>query len=141
MSVSKKRVNRHMLSKMRLIYYPKGAPYIDWMGYPITAENLRSYHHIVKKEDLKKQNLSEKATIENGAYLGKKSHELLHRVEQVDPELYEMWNYVFLIINRMGCYPIPDVWEMVYSLQRQTEELFKEDPKVLRKLRKEAAKK
>ena len=141
MSVSKKKVNRHMLNEMRKIYYPKGAPYIDWMGYPITEENHKSYHHIVKKEELKRQNKSEKATVENGAYLGKKSHELLHKVEQTDKELYEMWNFVFLVINRMRCYPIPDVWKMVYALQRQTEELFKEDPKVLRKMKKEAAKK
>lgn len=124
MSISKRKVNRHRLHEMRKIFYGHGEPHIDWMGYPITEENCRSYHHIVKKEELAKQGLDTKATVDNGAYLGKKSHEKLHQIEQLDPELYEAWNYLFLVINRMRCYPIPDVWDMVYDLQEKTEALL-----------------
>ena len=57
---------------MKKIYYPEGVEYIDWMGFRITEENKPSYHHIVKKEDLKKEHENYDATVDNGAYLGKK---------------------------------------------------------------------
>jgi hypothetical protein len=97
------------------------------MGYLITEENKPSYHHIVKAEELKKNNESDEATIENGAYLGKVSHEMLHQIELLDHDLYESWNYLFLIINRMGIYPIPDVWKMVYNLRDISENLLYND--------------
>ena len=111
---------RDVLHAMRKIYYPKDKPYIDWMGFKITEENCPSYHHIEKAEDLRSRNESDSATLENGAYLGKKSHELLHRLEQIDNELYISWNYLFSLINRMGIYPIDDVWKIVYSLQEMS---------------------
>ena len=80
------------------------------------------------------------ASVENGAYLGKHSHELLHHIEIFDKDLYDAWNYIFLVINKMKCYPIPVVWDIIHDLQRQTEELFQKDSKTLRKLRKETAK-
>ena len=125
---------------MRKIYFPDNEPYIDWMGFPITEENKPIYHHIEKKADLKKQKKEAYASVENGAYLGKHSHELLHHIEIFDKDLYDAWNYIFLVINKMKCYPIPVVWDMIHDLQRQTEELFQKDSKTLRKLRKETAK-
>lgn len=115
-----------VLKRMRSIYYGNISPRYDWMGYLITEENKPSYHHIVKAEDLKKNNESDEATIENGAYLGKVSHEMLHQIELLDHDLYESWNYLFLIINRMGIYPIPDVWNMVYNLRDVSEKLLYE---------------
>ena len=115
-----------VLKRMRSIYYGNISPRYDWMGYLITEENKPSYHHIVKAEDLKKNNESYDATVENGAYLGKVSHEMLHQIELLDHDLYESWNYLFLIINRMGIYPIPDVWNMVYNLRDVSEKLLYE---------------
>lgn len=114
------KINNEILRQMRLIYYPKGKEYIDWMGFKITDENKRSYHHITKAETLRKNNEKDIATLENGAYLGKKSHEMLHKIETIDKELYDSWNYLFLVINKMKCYPIDDVWNLVYSLQERT---------------------
>jgi len=116
-----------VLKRMRSIYYGNISPRYDWMGYLITEENKPSYHHIVKAEELKKNNESDEATIENGAYLGKVSHEMLHQIELLDHDLYESWNYLFLIINRMGIYPIPDVWKMVYNLRDISENLLYND--------------
>lgn len=116
-----------VLKRMRSIYYGNISPRYDWMGYLITEENKPSYHHIVKAEVLKKNNESDEATIENGAYLGKVSHEMLHQIELLDHDLYESWNYLFLIINRMGIYPIPDVWKMVYNLRDISENLLYND--------------
>jgi len=116
-----------VLKRMRFIYYGNISPRYDWMGYLITEENKPSYHHIVKAEELKKNNESDEATIENGAYLGKVSHEMLHQIELLDHDLYESWNYLFLIINRMGRYPIPDVWKMVYNLRDISENLLYND--------------
>ena len=73
-----------------------------------------------------KQGESIEATVENGAYLGKKSHEMLHQIEQLDPELYECWNDLFLMINKMRIYPIQDVWEMIYQLRWLSEQEINE---------------
>jgi len=113
---------RAVLHEMKKLFYHKGAKYLDWMGYPITESNCPSYHHIEKAEDLRNDGLSDEATLENGAYLGKKSHEKLHLMEMIDHDLYLCWNDLFLLINKMGIYPIDDVWETVYLLQKRTEE-------------------
>ena len=64
------KLNNDVLKRMRKIYYYEGKEYIDWMGFKITEENKPSYHHIVKKEVLKKEQENFDATIENGAGTG-----------------------------------------------------------------------
>ncbi|MCR5223783.1 MAG: hypothetical protein K6C11_01405 [Bacilli bacterium] len=109
-----------VLKDMRAIYYKNAVNRVDWMGYLITEDNKPSYHHIVKKEVLINNGISCAPTVENGAYLGTRSHELLHQLELIDHDLYECWNDLFLMINKMRIYPIPDVWDMVYHLQDLT---------------------
>jgi|GEM_PF-4609682 len=118
------KINNEVLKQMKKIYYPKGCYYIDWMGFKVTEENKPSYHHIEKAEDLRKKKESDIATVENGAYLGKKSHELLHKIEVIDKDLYDSWNYIFSVINRMRTYPIDDVWNMVFDLQEKSVKLI-----------------
>ena len=137
--MKKSEITRIILHSMRSIYYPNKEEYLDWMGYRITDNNRPTYHHIIKKEDLKKENKDVTPTVYNGAYLGKKSHEKLHLVEILDKDLYDCWNYVFKVINQMRTYPIPNVWKMVFSLQEQTEELLHQDTKVLIKKKRETA--
>ena len=120
------KLNNEVLKQMKKIYYNCDKEYIDWMGFKITEENKPSYHHITKKEDLKRNNENFDATIENGAYLGKKSHELLHKIEIIDKDLYDSWNYLFLLINKMKTYPIDDVLNMIYELQEKTLEVNNE---------------
>ena len=118
-----------ILKKMKYIYYKDISKRIDWMGYLITEDNKPSYHHIIKKEELKRINESIDATVENGAYLGKRSHEMLHKIEIIDHELYECWSDLFLIINRMNIYPIKDVWNMVFKLRDLSEKTINEHKK------------
>ena len=115
---------------MRKIYYPKDKEYIDWMGFKITDENKPSYHHIIKKEDLKKDHENFDATVENGAYLGKKSHEILHKIEVIDIELYHAWNELFLLINKSKEYPNEDIWNIVYDLKNRSLDLLN-DTKIM----------
>ena len=121
------KLNNEVLKQMKKIYYPKNKEYIDWMGFKVTDINKPSYHHITKAETLKSQNESADATLENGAYLGKKSHEMLHKIENIDKDLYDAWNYLFLLINKMKCYPIDDVWKMVYQLNKKSIELLEKN--------------
>lgn len=121
------KLNNEILKQMKKIYYLKGKEYIDWMGFKITEENKPSYHHIKKAETLRKDNEDDEATIENGAYLGKKSHEMLHKLENIDKDLYDAWNYLFLVINKMKCYPIDDVLKMMYELKDKTIEVLNND--------------
>ena len=116
------KVNNEVLKRMKKIYYSKEYEYIDWMGYKITEENKPSYHHIEKAEDLRKKKENDGATLENGAYLGKKSHELLHRIEVYDKELYDSWNSLFSIINKFGHYPDENIWDMVFALKNKSKE-------------------
>ena len=121
------KLNNDVLKHMRKIYYSNGKEYIDWMGFKITEENKPSYHHIIKKEELKKENESIDATIENGAYLGKKSHELLHKIEVMDISLYEMWNKLFILINESKSYPDEDTLNMIYELKEKSLKLTLDD--------------
>lgn len=121
--------NNEVLKRMKKIYYTKENEYLDWMGFRITDTNKPSYHHIEKAEDLRKKKENDDATIENGAYLGKKSHELLHRIEANDRDLYDAWNYLFLVINKMGCYPIDEIWKCVFDLQEKSKSYLKNEGK------------
>lgn len=114
------KLNNLILKQMKQIFYSKEKEYIDWMGFKITNENVPSYHHIEKAENLRNKKEKDDATIENGAYLGKKSHELLHQIEYIDYELYESWNYLFSIINNMKVYPINDVLKCMKELREKS---------------------
>ena len=116
------KINNEVLKRMKKIYYEKDFEYLDWMGYKITEENKPSFHHIEKAEDLRKKKENDDASIENGAYLGKKSHELLHRIEVNNKELYNSWNELFLLINKLGHYPTEEIWNMVFILKDKSKE-------------------
>ena len=126
------KINNEVLKRMKKIYYPKGSIYLDWMGFKITEENKPSYHHIVKAEYLRKSNENDDATIENGAYLGKKSHELLHKIEVIDKDLYDSWNNLFLLINKSLKYPTEEIWTLVFELNKKSVNCLKNNKKVLK---------
>ncbi len=126
------KLNNEILHQMRKIYYPVDKEYIDWMGFKITEENKPSYHHIIKKENLKKENENIDATVENGAYLGKKSHELLHKIEVVDKDLYNAWNKLFMLINKSKEYPSLETWNMIYELKDKSIDLL-DNTKIMRR--------
>ena len=123
--MKKSGIQREVLNELISIFYPDGIEEErDWMGYPITKKNSPTYHHIEKACDLRKRYESDEATLENGAILGKKSHQILNTIEQKDPELYECWQYMFYVINNMGIYPIDDVWSMIHHLKKVTQDVL-----------------
>ena len=127
--MTESKIRHATLKYMRDVFYPDISPRIDWMGFEINNDNRPTYHHIVKREDLKKSKQSTSATIENGAYLGKRSHELLHQIEILDKDLYDRWNDLFLVINKMRMHPTEDIWDMVYDLQYISLELIEQKNK------------
>ena len=101
---------------------------LDWMGYEMDEEdNWATYHHIVSETN------GGSDDIDNGAILGYRSCQMLHQIEKIDKDLYDSWNEVFLIINKMGTYPIPEVWSMIMNLQVQSEQVLKEQTKTFQK--------
>ena len=121
-------IRKKVMKEMLEIYYPlekrTGDGYIDWMGYKIDEENYPTYHHIEKRETLKSNGESIDPTIENGAYLGNLSHSALHYIENIDKDLYYSWNHLFLVINKMKCYPVDDVLKMIENLQKISEDVI-----------------
>ena len=125
--MNKASIRKKIMKKMYEIYYEENKRYIDWMGFDIDEKNYPTYHHIEKREDLIKENKSIEATIDNGAYLGRQSHQMLHDIEKIDKELYYSWNHLFQVINKMKCYPIDDVLKMIDKLKIISEELIEEN--------------
>lgn len=124
-----KNKNRQVLNEIEKIYYDGvigTTKHLDWMGYPIDEYNTPTYHHIIKQSTLKSQRLNSAPSIDNCAYLGVESHDYLHYIEKLNKELYESWNYVFSVINKMKCYPIDDVWKIVFNLQNITDNFVDE---------------
>ena len=113
-------LNNEILKQMKKIYYYKGCTYLDWMGFPITPFNKPSYHHIKKASELKDNKEDYTATIENGAFLGKNSHDLLHIIERIDNDLYNTWNSLFLLINKGMKYPSEEIWNTISVLKEKT---------------------
>ena len=123
----KKNSSTKVLLEMRDIYYKdclSPDTYLDWMGYPINEENSPCYHHIVKKSSLRSEKADSKPTVENGAYLGVYSHDVLHYIERIDKGLYDAWNSIFSVINKERHYPDADVWNIVFSLQDATDKIL-----------------
>ena len=123
---NKSTIRKAVMKEMLDIYYPleyrQGEKYIDWMGYEIDEDNYPTYHHIEKREELRRHGESIDATLENGAYLGSQSHSALHFIETIDKDLYNSWNQLFLLINKMKCYPTDDVLKIINELQKLSEE-------------------
>ena len=116
-----------VLRQMRDIYYGDRTNIMDWMGFPIDDENIPSYHHLTKSMDLKESGEDYYATVSNGAYLGKKSHDLLHKLEHIDPEMYELWRSLFYTINHHHDYPTPEMWELINLYKEATLNILKEN--------------
>lgn len=125
--MNKASIRKKVMKEMYQIYYDVDKEYIDWMGYKIDEDNYPTYHHIEKREDLIKENKDIEATIENGAYLGIKSHQMLHDIEKIDKELYYSWNQLFLMVNKMKCYPVDDVINIIKRLKDISEQLLEEN--------------
>jgi len=122
----KKQVKEIMIS----IYYPldniNSDKLVDWMGYPFDSFDDLTYHHITKASILRFSSKDDKATLQNGALLTDLSHQILHKIETIEPDLYELWNSIFILINKSRKYPSDDILDIVKKLQKVSEETIDE---------------
>ena len=83
--------NNKNLKKMIKIFKPNG---FDWMNFVITRRNPYTFHHIKSRSE------GGADSIENGAILTRRAHDLIHLLEFVCPSAYKDLQDVFIRINR-----------------------------------------
>ena len=83
--------NNKNLKLMIRKYKPKG---YDWMNFNLTRRNPYTFHHIVSRSD------GGEDSINNGAILTRRAHDLLHLLEFVCPSAFNDLQNVFIRINR-----------------------------------------
>lgn len=104
--------------EMLKIYIPYSN--LDWMNYKLIKNDL-TYHHIVKKED------KGKTEITNGAILMPVSHQYLHLIECLDIDTYIALNNLFKIVNTQGYEPTREQRELIEYLLKEFEKIHKWD--------------
>ncbi len=82
--------NNYNLKKMFKIYKING---FDWMNFALTRRNPYTFHHIVSRSN------GGADSIENGAILTRKAHDLLHLLEYICPDAYRKLQIIFTEIN------------------------------------------
>lgn len=100
-----------MKGVLRRIIDKYGTYGVDWMGFVLSRKNKLTYHHIDKKCEKGKK------TIDNGAPLTKRGHNLLNYIELEDYELYEDWNNLFRQINDSEQPPTEEHYEKMKMLR------------------------
>lgn len=108
------RTTREMLK----IYKPYSN--MDWMNYKLVKKDL-TFHHIVKKAEGGKQEIS------NGALLMPIGHQYLHIIEFKDYKAYKHINEVFKLINKQEYEPTLDQRETIEYILLQFESKHKDD--------------
>lgn len=78
------------LKTMLKIYKPNG---VDWMNFVLTRRNPYTFHHIISRSD------GGEDSIENGAILTRKAHNLIHILEYACPDAYHDLQEIFVRIN------------------------------------------
>lgn len=104
--------------EMLKIYMPYSN--LDWMNYKLIKNDL-TYHHIVKKED------KGKTEITNGAILMPVAHQYLHLIECLDIDTYIALNNLFKIVNTQGYEPTREQRELIEYLLKEFENVHKWD--------------
>lgn len=106
MNIDEQRVIKEMIE----IYEPGE---YDWMESRISKKNVLTFHHIVKR----KEGLTIK---ENGALLTQKSHQRLNKLEAHNKELFERWQWLFVLINTSNMPPNEDMIAQIQELKEET---------------------
>lgn len=109
-----KRITREMIR----IYKPLGR---DWLNYKVTQSNPLTFHHIKKKCDGGKEELS------NGCLLTEIGHQYVHLIEYRDKDTYIALSKMFKIINSQMKAPTPEQREIIEYLLKEFEVLHKND--------------
>lgn len=109
---------RRITKDMLEIYIPYSN--LDWMNYKLVRTEL-TYHHIVKKEDKGKSEIS------NGALIMPVAHQYLHLIECLDIDTYIALNNLFKIVNTQGYEPTREQRELIEYLLKEFEKIHKWD--------------
>lgn len=105
-------VEEHEVLEMMIsIYKPEG---YDWMGYKLQKDNPLTYHHIVEKHN------GGVVSIINGALLTKRAHQKLNKIKRKDPWTYDMWQVLFIEINRSQMPPTEEHKGRMLELKMQS---------------------
>lgn len=112
--VAMKKITKEMIK----IYKPLGT---DWLNYKVTQSNQLTFHHILKKVDGGKEELT------NGALLTEIAHQYLHIIEYRDIDTYRLLNKMLKMINKQMTAPTPGQREVIEYLLREFESAHKED--------------
>ncbi len=81
---------RRILDIMDDIFDPNG---FDWMNFVLSKKNPYTYHHINEEHN------GGVKSIDNGAILTRKAHDLLNILEKFCPDAYDDLQKVFMRIN------------------------------------------
>jgi hypothetical protein len=109
-----KKITREMIK----IYKPLGR---DWLNYKVTQSNPLTFHHIVKRENGGKEEIT------NGALVTETGHQYLHIIEGREKETYLLINKVFKIINEQQAAPTEQQRAIIEYLLRDFEAVHKND--------------
>lgn len=106
-----------MKSITRLMINVYNLKKFDFMGYQFSNKNA-SYHHLIVP-----RRLGGAETIQNGAVLNMKtSHEYLHRIEQVDLDMFNYITSEMIDINIKGYldkYNLHKIHEVLSQFERE----------------------
>ena len=85
-------------------YKPDG---IDWMNFVLTRKNPFTFHHIISRSN------GGEDTVENGAILTRRAHDLIHILEYACPEAYNDLQEVFMEINASNKPPTFEIFNKI----------------------------
>lgn len=109
-----KKITREMIKIYKPLDY-------DWLNYKVTASNPLTFHHIIKKTDGGKEEIS------NGALITEIGHQYLHLIECKEFATYLLLNKIFKIINEQKTAPTKEQRELVEYLLKEFEAIHKND--------------
>lgn len=105
-------------NEMLKIYKPISN--MDWMNYRLVKKDI-TFHHIVKKEN------GGKKEITNGALIMPVAHQYLHLIECKDIETYNAINKIFSYVNQQRYEPTREQREIIEYLLQEFESVHKWD--------------
>ena len=109
---------KKITAEMLKIYKPYSD--LDWMNYKLVRNDMTA-HHIVKKEDGGKLEMS------NIAPLRSVSHQYLHLIEYKDIQTYNAINKIFKYVNQQGYEPTKEQREIIEYLLTEFESVHRFD--------------
>ena len=93
---------------------------MDWLNYRLIRNEI-TFHHIIKREDGGKKDIS------NGALIMPNGHQYLHLIEYKDIKTYNAINKLFRYVNQQGYEPTMEQRQIIEYLLKEFEKEHKWD--------------